>query len=80
MTPGNRASTLSVPEFQSIHVFIEYTVRQPVDGVQFVLQSETYPQVWGIQKYFIFDFEVSLVACPSCVYNAEWRSLLGSLR
>lgn len=32
-------------EFSAITVIIEYTLRHPVDGIQFVLPTESYPHV-----------------------------------
>ncbi|OBZ68561.1 Transcription initiation factor TFIID subunit 2 [Grifola frondosa] len=43
-TPGPMAqSTLPVPEFVPITVNIVYSLRNPVDGIQFVLPTDAYP-------------------------------------
>ncbi|KAF8580130.1 hypothetical protein K439DRAFT_1648275 [Ramaria rubella] len=42
-TPGHRQPTPVLLEFSPITVAIEYTLRHPVDGVQFVLPTESYP-------------------------------------
>jgi transcription initiation factor TFIID subunit 2 len=46
-TPGMGFQTpaVSVPEFLPITVNISYSLRNPVDGFQFVIPSEAYPYV-----------------------------------
>lgn len=43
-TPGPMAApVLPVPEFAPITVTIEYSIRNPADGIQFILPSDAYP-------------------------------------
>lgn len=45
-TPGPMSQpTLAVPEFSPITVKIEYSVRNPSDGLEFVFPTDTYPYV-----------------------------------
>jgi hypothetical protein len=46
-TPGMGFQTpaTSVPEFSPITVNISYSLRNPVDGFQFVIPSDAYPHV-----------------------------------
>ncbi|KAI6031377.1 hypothetical protein BKA83DRAFT_4199448 [Pisolithus microcarpus] len=42
-TPGPSFQTPTGPEFMPIVVHIEYSLRNPVDGIQFVLPTDAYP-------------------------------------
>jgi len=44
-TPGPSQTPVPGPEFMPIVVRIEYSLRNPVDGMQFVLPTDTYPYV-----------------------------------
>ncbi|KAF8527429.1 hypothetical protein BU17DRAFT_39590 [Hysterangium stoloniferum] len=43
MTPGHRNLTPVVPELSPISIVVEYTLRHPNDGIQFILPTESYP-------------------------------------
>lgn len=44
-TPGPSQTPAPGPEFMPIVVHIEYSLRNPVDGIQFMLPTDAYPYV-----------------------------------
>lgn len=50
-TPGSYPAA-STPEFAPIVVHIAYSLRSPVDGLEFVLPNDSYPFVSVYQLYF----------------------------
>lgn len=60
-TPGPRLSTPMLPEFSPITVTIEYTLRQPTDGIQFVLPTEAYPHVRAPRADLLF--RINIMSC-----------------
>lgn len=82
-TTANAASQ-ATHEFMALTVRIEYSLRNPVDGIQFVLPSDAYPFVsltFSLFSSLVSDVFVS--ARSSRLYLAYFpgrRSVLGTMR
>ncbi len=67
-TPGSYPTSLSIPEFAPIVVHIAYSLRNPVDGLEFVLPNDSYPFVSSCSvSHFLFS-DVAL-ACSPCIHD-----------
>jgi hypothetical protein len=58
----------TVPEFSPLVVNIAYSLRNPVDGFEFVLPTESHPYV-SFESCYILLPDIRK-ACSACVYDA----------
>ncbi|HEV7736929.1 MAG TPA: hypothetical protein VGO47_06095, partial [Chlamydiales bacterium] len=58
------------PEFSSIMIVIEYTLRHPTDGIQFVIPTEAYSQVSRYGMIAGFIISRNYTAHSSRIYDA----------
>lgn len=82
-TPGPSQTPAPGPEFMPIVVRIEYSLRNPVDGIQFVLPTDTYPYVSVSNTSVYFVRTSSIVARSSCIHYpflSRCCEMLGPLR
>ena len=66
-TPGPYPVLSSAPEFAPIIVHIAYSLRNPVDGLEFVLPNDSHPFVSFLPQNLSASDE--LPACPSRIYD-----------
>lgn len=67
--PGPSQTPAPGPEFMPIVVRIEYSLRNPVDGIQFVLPTDAYPYVSVSNKHIHLIESSSIAACSSCIHR-----------
>lgn len=67
-TPIISQQAHAVPEFSPLVVNIAYSLRNPVDGFEFVLPTESYPYV-SFESYYILLSDIRK-ARSACVYDA----------
>lgn len=81
-TPGFTQTNGLVPEFSPIIVHIAYSLRNPVDGFEFVVPSDAYPFVSRLLRIIHLFLDSVSKACTSCIYLSHLpglREMLGSL-
>ena len=54
-TPGYSQSQTTTPEFSPITLNISYSLRNPIDGFEFVLPNDSQPFVSGLSRHRISD-------------------------
>jgi hypothetical protein len=67
-TPGFYPTSLSIPEFAPIVVHIAYSLRNPVDGLEFVLPNDSHPFVNSFSIDHFLSSDVAL-ACSPCIHD-----------
>jgi transcription initiation factor TFIID subunit 2 len=65
------ANPQTAPEYLPLIVRIEYSLKNPVDGIQFVLPSDAYPFVSLLLITMLLSL-TPLPACPSHVHVADF--------
>lgn len=54
-TPGYSQSQTATPEFSPVTINISYSLRNPIDGFEFVLPNDSHPFVSGLSLHGIGD-------------------------
>ena len=81
-TPGHPHAAPALAEFAPIIVNIEYTLRHPAEGLQFVLPTEAYPHVSPDIARTVM-LHTSFPASPARIHDAlgsRCSTLLGAVR